>query len=287
MAPEVKTVRANERPSDANAAAAAAMSAAIAKYPDAPVSLPDLVTLPGGLVNGDEIISTAQVRELNGMAEEALSRASLPDPRTGVVNSFHYLNTLVTQGTVKVGEADPKETKKLLGKLLIGDRDAILMGIRIITYGKDLEIPQWECPSCGELSDLTIDLTEDVSTKTLKSPDEAAFEVELNRGKVAAVRLPNGEDQLAIGENPKATTAERNTILLQRCISTITSPDGHIQSMAGFPSLAREMSIPDRRKVLREVAERQPGPQFDEVKLTHAACGNEVTLALGIADLFL
>jgi hypothetical protein len=284
---EVKTVRAGEDVVAANAAGAAAMASAATKYPDAPAPVSDLVNLPGGLRVGQTTVTTAQVRELNGNAEEALARAGLPDPRTGVVNAFHYLNTLLEQGTAKIGDADSEESRNLLKRLLVGDRDALLLGIRIFTYGKDLDIPQWECPACGDLSDLTIDLYTDVTTKKLVNPDEAVFEVKLNKGAVASVRLPNGEDQQAMSDNPKATQAERNTVTIQRCVSTIIDATGLTHSMAGFPSLARDMSIPDRRKILKEIAERQPGPQFQTVKLTHAACGNEVSLSLGIGDLFL
>lgn len=283
---EVKTVRAGENAGAANAAGAAAMSAAATKYPDAPAPSPEIVNLPGGLKVGQDFVTTVHVKELDGNAEEALSRAGLPDPRTGQVNTFHYLNTLLEQGTVKVGDASPEESKGLLRKLLVGDRDAVLLGIRVITYGKDLEIPQWECPQCGDLSDLVIDLYTDVTVKTLNGND-ASFEVKLNKGAVASVRLPNGEDQQAMSENPKATQAERNTVTLQRCVSTIVDGEGRTHSMAGFPSLARDMTIPDRRKILKEISDRQPGPQFQDVKLTHAACGNEVSLSLGIGDLFL
>ena len=284
---EVQTVRAGENTAAANAAGKAAMNAGRTKFPDAPAPESDMVHLPCGLRHGQDVLATARVKELDGTAEEALARAAVPDPATGQINAFHYLNTLLEQGTAQIGDAELEDTRKLLKQLLIGDRDAILIGIRVITFGPDVELLQWACPACGDLSDLTINLAKDVEVIKMQNPDESVFTVDLSRGKVAAVRLPNGEDQMAIGANTKATSAERSTIMLQRCVSTITDSTGRIQSMAGFPSLAREMSIPDRRKVLKEISDRQPGPQFDAVKLVHEGCGKEVTVSLGIVDLFL
>ena len=57
--------------------------------------------------------------------------------------------------------------------------------------------------------------------------------------------------------------------------------------MAGHGSVTLNLSIPDRRAIIKALADKQPGPRLNEVKFTHQACGNEVTLLIGIGDLFL
>lgn len=246
------------------------------EIPDAP---DDLVKLPGGLVRNGNAIRIATVRELNGSDEEALSRALASG------SPFHFMDTLIERGTVKVG--DQSATRELLKTLLIGDRDALALGIRIATYGDMMDIERWVCPVCQKLSDISFSLKEDIEYATLKNPvEDVVFEMQLRKGGSARVRLPNGNDQAAIFENEDWTTAQRNTILLSKCVLTYTDPQGQEFNMAAFPSMSLKLSTPDRQKIITEIYKRQPRPKYNEVKFTHDECGNEVVLALGITDLF-
>ena len=190
-------------------------------------------------------------------------------------------------GVVRFGTEDPATTGQLLKDTLVGDRDALLMGIRRATYGDDIEVIEWKCPECGNSTDLTVPLA-DIPVRDLEHPaKEITFEVPLRRGRTAEVRLANGADQTAVFDNDKLTTAERDTILLRRCLLAIRDADGTRHITAGLAgSIARTLSLPDRHAIMREMVARQPGPQFDQLKITHIDCGNEVTLLLGLADLF-
>lgn len=237
----------------------------------------DLVKLPGGLVQGGKVRKSAVVRELNGSDEEALSRAL----QSGSV--FHFMDVLIERGTVSVG--DLQATPEILKSLLIGDRDELALAIRIATYGDEMSIERWTCPACQKMSDISFSLAEDVERKTLKAED-GVFEVSLRKGATAKVRLPNGADQDALFEDDDWTTAQRNTILISRCVLSYTDPDGQEFNMAAFPSMSLNFSIPDRQKIIREISERQPGPRYNEIGFTHQECKNEVVLALGVRDLF-
>jgi hypothetical protein len=46
------------------------------------------------------------------------------------------------------------------------------------------------------------------------------------------------------------------------------------------------MNMADRNKILKQLLTRQPGPQFGDIKFTHDACNKEVTVAVGIGDMF-
>lgn len=263
-------------PAKANAELLAATSSIPPEAPDAP---DDIVRLPGGLVRGGNVIRTAQVRELNGSDEEALSRAF----QSG--SGYRFIDTLIERGTVKVG--DITADRDLVKSMLIGDRDALALGIRIVTYGDVMDIERWMCPSCGKMSDIKFSLKDDIETVTLKDPaEETVFEVKLRKGAKARVRLPNGADQDALFADEDWTPAQRNTVLISRCVLTYTDPTGQQFNMAAFPSMALSLSIPDRQKIISEISKRQPGPRYNEVKFTHDECGNEVTLALGVRDLF-
>lgn len=269
-------------PAAASAAASAALEAAQTKFPNAPEVADNLVPLPGGLIEGEHEYTTAVVKELTGADEEAMARAAVGG------NSMHFLSTLLECGTEKVGDADPEHTKELLKRLLVGDRDAILIGIRVATYGKELTVPAFVCPECSQVSEVTFsDITTDIETRKLDSPLDAEFELEISKDRTVTMRLPNAGDQAIVAENNKWTLPERNTRLIQLCVQHIKDNDtGRKQSMQGFPSMALALSLRDRRAILDAIAEREPGPRYNDIKITHD-CGKEVSLALDLGDLFL
>jgi hypothetical protein len=253
------------------------------KQPEVELPPDTLVHLPGGLVRGDTVIRDVEVRELTGEHEEALARAARAQP----ANIVHFVNTLLECGTVRFGTESPARTATLLKDTLVGDRDAIVAGIRRATYGEEIEIEGWECPECGESSDLSVPIA-DVPVRELKNPEkEITFDIPLRRGRIAEVRLANGADQDAVFSPRDVSGAERDTILLGRCLLAIRDKDGTRHVTSGhMGAVARNLALPDRHKVLKQLTERQPGPKFGELKLTHQDCGKEVGLSLGLADLF-
>lgn len=275
------TKNALDNPGQTNADVAKLIADSVPDYPTPEYPPDDLVTLPGGLVRGGRTVNQVVVRELTGEDEETLARSSSSTP-------FHFMDTLLECGTVSIGEEPTAENKTLLKDLLIGDRDALILGIRKATYGEDIHLRDWSCPQCGLEADLTLQL-EDIPVRELDDPsNDTMFDVKLRKGRKARVRLANGHDQASVLENSKYTQAERDTVLLSRCVLTLTQEDGSEQALAGFGmGIARGMSMPDRRAILREMTERQPGPQFDEIKYLHGACGSEVKLAVTISELFL
>jgi len=134
-----------------------------------------------------------------------------------------------------------------------------------------------------ELRDITIDLDKDIEIRELDGPDN--FTVELRKGRTAQVHLPTGADHLAVDENPDINDAERRSILLSRCIDAIGDDKGNITPTLGFGSITKNLSVPDRNKILDEIATRQPGPQLGEVSFKHD-CGFEQPLPVSVMLLF-
>lgn len=252
--------------------------------PDVPeIAVPpaDQVTLPGGLVKGNGVIRDAVVRELTGEHEEALARASQS------LNPFHFLDTLLKCGVRQLGDLPEDKTESYLKDLLIGDREYLILEIRRATYGDEIEVDNWVCPKCQGETSLKITLDE-IPVKTIDHIEsDLVFDVKLRKGRKAHVRLANGHDQTAMFENAKLTQAERDSILLSKTIQHVTNEQGMEISTVAFPAMARQMSIPDRRSILNELAKRQPGPRYNEVKFEHNDCGEQVELVVGIGDLFL
>lgn len=269
-------------PGAAKAQLDAITKAASTEMPVAELPPDDLVKLPGGYIHKGEVIRHAVVRELDGEDEEALAKALQGG------NLYHLLDTMISRGMVKLGNLSHEDSQAAVPNLLVGDRDELLIGVRRATYGDTVEVFGWTCPECGGVVDkIEFSLIEDVERVKLADPlKDIEFEVKLNRGAKAKVRLATGAVQLAVWEKDGLLGPQRDDIMLSKSVQSYTDRQGQEHVIALWPQMVRKMSAPDRRKIIRELAERQPGPRYNDVRFTHDECHKEVALALGITDLF-
>jgi len=227
------------------------------------------VKLPGGFIDSNGLlIKTAQVRELTGADEEVLAASS---------SSTRALNIVLQRGLVRLGDVAP--TAQDLDNLLAGDRDAILLGIRRVTFGETVTF-NVTCPVCATSQEPEINLNTDVVNKELTDPNsEKIFTVNV-RGKEVTLALPNGVTSKRLMELENASMAELVTAILTGCIMAID----------GEPSMgvitARSLGITDRERLVAEIYDRAPGPRLGEVSKACEACGTEIPLPLSLADLF-
>lgn len=228
----------------------------------------DEVRLPGGLVLSDgSVRKDALVRELTGEDEEALAKAA--------GNLLRFTRTLLS-AVVEVG-GEPA-TKEIIRDLLVGDREALILGIRRATFGNEVTFEQFTCPGCGDQLDITVDLST-LDTKELENPEKREFEVSLRKG-AAIVRLATGADQEAVMDMGVATGAEENTLLLSRCVLSINGKKVNTREQV------KQLGLADRKALIAFLAEQQPGPRYDEVKSKHEDCETEFPIYLAVDDLF-
>jgi hypothetical protein len=227
------------------------------------------VALPGGFINREgALVKYAEVKELNGADEEAIARAG---------STGKALNVMLQRGLVNLGmETASKED---LEKLLSGDRDAILIGIRRATFGNTIDF-EGACPTCSAEQTLTLDLTTDVPIKSLEDPVEDRMWVYNSKLGSVVVGLPTGLTQRRLLENSEKNSAELNTILLAGCVASI---DG--SPSLGAPSVLR-LSWKDRDALVQEILDRNPGPRLGEVSKACQACGEQIPMPLTLAALF-
>jgi hypothetical protein len=183
-------------PAGTNEAVAALLEEAD-KVPQPVIPLPpsDMIELPGGLVHHGEVYKSVRVQELKGIHEEALARAFQPAAGSVEVNWAGFLTTLLECGVVQFGELEEKYTRELLKDVLLGDRDALILGIRAATYGDEIDLKGWQCPECRGISDLTLSLSKDIEVVQMRDPrEDSVFSVSLRRGRSALVRLSTGRD---------------------------------------------------------------------------------------------
>lgn len=228
-----------------------------------------VVTLPGGFITiTGEVITEAEVRELNGKDEEAIARAQ---------DSGKMLSTILTRGTVRIGEDEA--TEAVLDQLLAGDRDYLLLGIYRATFGDEAEIAAY-CKGCDEYKDLTVDILEDIEVEKLQDPiGDRRFEVKGKRN-VYSCALPTGKTQKELMANEDKTLAELTTVLLAGCVREVN----------GKSILTRhqiqEIGLADRRSIADAIAQKSFGPVVNEVTADCPSCGGKVVAPISIGTLF-
>ena len=228
-----------------------------------------LVALPGGyLTFAGEVIKTAEVRELNGKDEEAIAR---------IGGGAKALNTILARALVRVGDLPADE--KVLDNLLAGDRDALLIGIYKMTFGPEAIMGGY-CGGCKELKEVAVDVTTDITYKTLVDPvGDREFEVK-GRKNIYTVSLPTGVTQRDLRENEERSMAESLTALLEGTVTQINGRPVYAKSQV------QELGIMDRNKIAEELASRNPGPQFETVVVNCPDCESEVRVPISIGALF-
>lgn len=268
LAPEGEVIT---DPSPAQVASMLAGTAGDPPQVDA-IAGPLVVDLPAGYITNGVLFNVAQVRELNGYDEEHMSRVDVQR------NVGTYITDLLFLAVVEIGGEKP--TKDVVRSLLIGDRDALVLGIRKASYGSHVKFTL-TCSSCANLSDVDIDLDEDVPTSKLDDPMTRRFDVELRNGR-ASVALLNGAAQEAFSDNLlKRTPAETSSIMLAKSVIDING-----QPTYGDENAVRALSSADRATLIDFIFEKQPGPRLGAIPVNCATCGEEYPISLGFPDLF-
>ena len=238
--------------------------------------LPDTyVKLAAGYVSDNKIVQDAEVQELTGEHEERLAKSRTSN------NAAKYVSTLLQCGTVAIG--DKPATPEMLDSLIQGDLDMLILGIRRATFGDEFEVLEVECPACGELSDLTMNL-KDIPIRELEDPETREFLVDLRKGRKAKVQFPTGAVQNSLFKT-QLTVPEMNSLTLAECVISFIESNG-TETMSNGLADVKKMSVPDRNTVQEFIYNNQPGPRYDEVKATCPSCEGEVPVPLNVGILF-
>jgi hypothetical protein len=220
----------------------------------------------------------AKVRELTGDDEEAVARAMNADDTLG------FVNAMLQQGVQEVGMLDlttlpGPERMGVINQLLVGEKEWLFLRILQTTFGDERTVVT-TCPTCKAEMDVTFQISEDIQIKALEDPQKATYDFKLRDGTMLEYRLVTGEDQSESTKRRGAVIPEQNTVLLSRCIVTVNG-----KTVVDPLHYARSLGAGDRRKLLADINDHQPGPYFQEVKLPCAECGVEATFLPGWADL--
>lgn len=227
------------------------------------------VTLPGGYVTSSgEVLTTAEVRELNGKDEEQIIKSG---------SSGKALLTTLRLGTVSVGGKPVNDI--ILDTMLSGDRDALLLGIYKATFGSTATLYPY-CTGCEEYKTLEVDLNDEIKVITLDDVQAARkFEVK-GRKNTYTLMLPNGKLQKEVLNSDDKTIPELTSIILRGVVLSING-----ESVIS-PSQVDAIGLADRRILMDAINEKSFGPQFDPISATCPDCGGKVVSPINLGNLF-
>jgi hypothetical protein len=233
--------------------------------------------LPGGYLDGGGVLHReAELARLTGREEEMLAGLAEPDAPVLVTR-------ILARCVRRIGTVEPV-TEEVARRLLIGDRQYLLLKLREVTFGARVE-GTLSCPwpRCGARVDIDF-TTGDVPVKRCDAV-EAAFRLELSpeaafedaagvRRRTVVFRLPTGEDQEVLAPVLARNPAEALGGLLERCLV-----DGAAADLAE--------RLPPRARLELERAMEAHAPALDlEMALTCPECGRGFTAPFDLQDFF-
>jgi hypothetical protein len=212
-----------------------------------------------------------------------MSRVLASSTKTDGLTWVRLRKVILERGLVSIGGYKAASLEDLTRSLFLGDRDAILLGIRIATFGADFEGSLF-CPECNEPKSLIFELDKDITTKSVENP-YAPVEVTLRKNATAVLRRALADDQdFAFGDGT-GTTAEMNTRLLSRLLLRINDID-MLNYPDGAMGFVRNLGIQDRILLCNAIGDMEFGPRLGEVVVACPDCGSSLTGSLGLPALF-
>lgn len=166
------------------------------------------ITLPHGVFADGRLAREAELRAPSGSDEAAL----LEDGADAT--PAERVSGLLERCVIKIGGKPP--TGATVRSLTVGDREALLLHLRALTFG-DLLPCVLDCPECGERMDLELSVAR-LLIAPYPHPRER-YETTLRVNGVRCdvrFRLPTGSDQEVAARKPDLESGVRT--LLDRCV---------------------------------------------------------------------
>lgn len=243
-----------------------------------------LFILPGGYILDDGVChKEVKLRQLTGKEEEIIvgadSESNIPAILTRVL-----ANCLERVGQIKEINAE------IVRRLLICDRDYLLLKLRQITFGDRIDA-RVQCPNelCKKPMDIDFDIRKiEIERKdigkgiffhTLSSHSSYKDRDNIIHSEIE-FRLPNVSDQEQIAEIYKVNQSMALTKLIARCLIRI----GSISIVD--EDLVQSLSIPARREINLRMQEVSPKVDL-QINIRCPECGTNFSSPFDIQNFFL
>lgn len=201
---------------------------------------------------------------------------------------------LTSRGLLRTGKALDALMKSCIidksvdpSQLLSGDRNAILVSIRIVGYGQDYDC-EVTCPVCGEKTKHSFDLSQ-LPMKRLGAdpvaPGVNEFAHTLPSGRQVTFKLLNGAEEkdlsTAVERMKKLSGDGRESLITTRLQFHVVSVDGE-KDGGKIAQILRTMSAKDSRDLRKKIDDVSPGVEMKQ-EFTCPSCTEtmEVDVPMG------
>jgi hypothetical protein len=216
--------------------------------------------LPGGYVSEDGILHReVELAVLSGREEELLAQRRNRE-------SASLVTALLSRCVKRLGSIEPL-SEEMARRLLVADRQFLLLKLREITFGDRVEATvtcPW--PDCGKnvdinfsIADIPVKSSRDMgSSYSIELSEDAAFTTADGKcSREVVFRLPNGGDQETVSPLLRDNEARALSLLLERCICRIGSLENpNAESL-------RQLSPLARMEIEKAMADRAPHIELD------------------------
>lgn len=243
--------------------------------------------LPGGLVDETGTVHReVEFRRLVGRDEELLTEV------VGSALPAALVTRVLSRSVLRIGTMRPVG-EDVARRLLVGDRQFLLLKLREATFGDRIE-GTLSCPwqGCGARVDIDFS-TRDVpvirredlrGTYRLRlSPAAAGTPEDGDPLRWVTLRLPNGEDQEIVAPHLDEG-ARALTLLLERCVLEIETQGGD-RVESGQQGLIERLSPRARQEIEREMEARAPAIEL-EMEVECRDCGRAFIAPFDLQDFF-
>lgn len=231
------------------------------------------VTLPGGYWVDGECFRGAEIRALTGEDEAFLLESGdslLPAHRT---------TALLARCVARLGSAIPV-TSDAIRQLTVGDREALLLHLRRLTFGDSLRCvlgcPE---PECGERMDLELRTGDFLLPPYPRRNPRTEIRLREN-GETYRIRfrLPTGGDQEAVADLALTDVEAASDLLLRRCVESVTASDGDAVRI-------EDLSTIKTRRLPAVMAELDPQAEI-ALNMVCPSCGHNFSTVFDTGDFF-
>lgn len=236
------------------------------------------VELPCGFVHKEEVFTKAQIIPMTGRVRKLIAR---PQNRQ---NPASIIDTLLTQCVTAIGSIT-RVNKNVTDQLFLGDRDFLVMEIRKLSLGKDVQT-QLQCESCGARLGMTVDLEREVPVTKLKDLDvdlvegDAVFRlVDQILGLDLKFRLPRGYDQHNVAPLYRKNPIEANYALYRACLVEWNGEPAN--ELPG--NFFDDQPLPVIDFIDENFMEMMPGPDM-RIPVDCYECNHEMMMSLASSD---
>ena len=248
------------------------------------------VKLPVGHLDADgRLHRTALLRKMTGHEEALLADRKLR------ANGGKLVTELLSGCVRGIGDLAPI-TRALIGSLTSADRNFLLLELRKLTFGTELEA-SYTCPSCRD----TTMVVEDLETFPVRTSDGSGVPeilVELDDGfedrpkeawyDVLRFRLPIGTDEERVATVARDNAAKGTNALLARCLISVSGdgeemPDNRREALG--TKILSDLTMGDRGRIERAFRDEMPGVDLTR-EFDCGTCGRPMRTSLDLTSFF-